>query len=315
MIPRRTWIASAAALLAAPLMARPARAQAAATVRMATSPAESYAQPFYAQEAGIFAKNGIDAQIQLLGTGAAVSTALAGGAIDVGIGTIVSIASAIERGVPFVMIAPAQLTTASAPTALLCVEKTSGIQSAKDFEGKAVAVPALKQIVDLVMLAWMEKGGADPTKVQLIEVPFPQMGPGLDRGTFAGAIIADPSLTNALARNNIRALANPFLALAPEFTGAGWITTKSYQQKNPETVRKVADSLLESARWANTHHPQSAEIVSKITKIPVATIEHEKRTVYCESMKNANLQVQLDAALKYGYITHPMTEAQLLGKA
>lgn len=314
MIPRRTWIASAAALLAAPLAARPARAQA-VTVRMATSPAESYAQPFYARDAGIFAKNGIDAQIQLLGTGAAVSAALAGGSIDVGIGTIVSIASAVERGVPFVMIAPAQLTTPSAPTALLCVGKNSSIQTAKDFEGKAVAVPALKQIVDLVMLAWMEKGGADPTKVQLIEVPFPDMGPGLDRGTFAGAIIADPSLTNALAHDNIRALANPFLALAPEFTGAGWITTKSYQQKNPETVRKVADSLLQSARWANTHHTQSAEIVSKITKVPVATIEHEKRTVYCDSMKNANLQVQLDAALKYGYITHPMTEAQLLGQA
>ena len=314
MIPRRIWIASAAALLAAPLAPRQARAQA-VTVRMATSPAESYAQPFYALEAGIFAKNGIDAQVQLLGTGAAVSAALAGGSIDVGVGTIVSIASAVERGVPFVMIAPAQLTTPSAPTALLCVAKNSGIQTAKDFEGKTVAVPALKQIVDLVMLAWMDKGGADPTKVQLIEVPFPDMGPGLDRGTFAGAIIADPSLTNALVHDNIRVLANPFLALAPEFTGAGWITTKSYQQKNPETVRKVADSLLQSARWANTHHTQSAEIVSKITKVPVATIEHEKRTVYCDSMKNANLQVQLDAALKYGYITHPMTEAQLLGQA
>lgn len=313
MIARRTWIASAAALLAAPLTARPGRAQA-FTVRMATSPAESYAQPFYALDAGIFAKNGIDAQVQLLGTGAAVSAALAGGSIDVGVGTIVSIASAVERGVPFVMIAPAQLTTAAAPTALLCVAKNSGLQTAKDFEGKAVAVPALKQIVDLVMLEWMAKGGADPTKVQLIEVPFPDMGPGLERGTFAGAIISDPSLTNALAQGNIRALANPFLALAPEFTGAGWITTKSFQQKNPEISRKVADSLLQSARWANTHHTQSAEIVSKITKIPVATIEHEKRTVYCESMKNANLQIQLDAALKFGYITHPMTEAQLVGQ-
>ena len=314
MIRRRTFIASAAASLAVPLAARPARAQAVA-VRMATSPAESYAEPFYAKEAGIFAKNGIDAQIQLLGTGAAVSAALAGGSIDVGIGTIVSIASAIERGVPFVMIAPAQLTTPAAPTALLCVEKNSTIQTPKDFEGKTVAVPALKQIVDLVMLAWMEKGGADPNKVQLIEVHFSDMGPGLDRGTFAGAIIADPSLTYALAKNNIRALANPFLALAPEFTGAGWITTKSYQQKNGETVRRVADSLLEAAHWANTHHPESAEIVSKITKVPVTAIEHEKRTIYCESMKNANLQVQLDAALKYGYINRPITEAQLLGQA
>jgi len=35
----------------------------------------------------------------------------------------------------------------------------------------------------------------------------------------------------------------------------------------------VADSLLEAAHWANTHHPESAEIVSKITKVPVTAIE------------------------------------------
>lgn len=293
----------------------PCAAAEALVVRMATSPTEAYAQPFYAKASGIFAKNGIDAQIQLLGTGAAVSAALAGGAIDVGVGTVVSIASAIQRGIPFVMIAPAELTTADAPTALLCVEKSSSIQSAKDLEGRTVAVPSLKQIVDLALLAWLEKNGVDSNKVQLIEVHFSEMGPGLDHGTFAAAMISEPSLSDALSHDSIRSIGNPYLAIGPEYAGAGWVTTQLYQQKNPETVRKVADSLMAAAHWANTHRDQTAEIVSKVTKVPVATIEHESRTVYAESMQQAHLQIQLDAALKFGYITRPMTAAQLLGQA
>lgn len=314
MIPRRTWIASAAATAGAAVLARRAAAQT-ATVRMATSPAESYAQPFFAQDAGIFAKYGIDAQIQTLANGASVLTALAGGVIDVGVGTIVGIAAAVERGVPFVMLAPAQMTTAKAPTGVLCVEKTSTIQTGKDLESKPIAVPALRQIVDLAILAWMDKNGGDSTKAQLIETHFPDMGPGLDRGTFAAACISEPSLSYALSHNNIRQLANPFLAIAPEFTGAGWITTKAYQQKNPELTRKIAEALLESGRWANTHREQTAEIVSRVTKIPVETIRNEIRPLYAENVNEGNVQIQLDTALKYNYITHPLTTAQLFGRA
>lgn len=312
MIERRTWLLSCASLALTGLP-RIARAQAAPVVRIATSPAESYAQPFFAQSAGLFSAAGIDAQVSLLGTGAAVEAALAGGAIDVGVGTIVSIASAIERGIPFVMIAPGQLTTPQRPTAPLCVAPSSPIRTAKDLEGKTVAVPALKQIVDVALFAWMAKNGADWRSVQLVEVPFPQMGPGIQNGRFDAAMIAEPSLTNALSLGLVRVLTNPFLAIGPVFTAAGWITTKSYMQRNPEVVRKVGEALMKAGAWANTHHDQTAEIVSRITKIKLETILHEPRPVYAESMRSANLQIQLDAALKFGLIDKPLAARELLG--
>jgi NitT/TauT family transport system substrate-binding protein len=309
---RRAWLAAGAAFTVLP---QTGRAQAFPAVRFATSQAEGYMQPFFAQDAGMFAKAGLSVEITQLASGAAVSTALAGGAIDVGIGTIVNIANAIARSVPFVLIAPASLETPNAPAGLLCVLKTASIASAKDLEGKTVAVPALKQIVDLGLEVWLAKGGADPKKVQVVESSFADMGAGIERGTFAAAVISEPALYAAMSRNTLRVIGDPYGAIAPTYAIAGWITTTGYQQKNPEVVRRVAGALMDAARWANTHHDETAPIVARITKVDVETIRREVRPVYSDALRAAELQPQLDAALKYGYISRAMTANELIGRS
>jgi NitT/TauT family transport system substrate-binding protein len=313
-IDRHSWLSTAAAALAASGLPCRAWAQAAPVVRFATSPAEGYAQAFYAQDAGIFQKAGLNVDVQLLGSGAAVAAAVAGGAVDVGITTIVNLANAITRGVPFVLVAPAVLTTVKVPSGLMIVTKSSPVRSAKDLEGKIIAVPALKQVVDLAVKVWMTKEGADPAKAQLVESSFADMGPGLERGTFAAAVISEPSLTAAMNRNTLRVLGNPYGAIAPEYTIAGWITTTSFRDKNPELIRKVADALFESARWANTHPNETAAIVSRITKVDIETIRNEKRPVFEERLNLAELQPQLDAAIKFGYLTRAVTVNELVGR-
>jgi NitT/TauT family transport system substrate-binding protein len=311
-IDRRTWLGAAAAVAAAggPL----ASLGQTTPVRIASSPAESYSQAFYAQEAGIFQRAGLNVDVQLLGTGAAVSTAVAGGAVDVGVATTVNLANAIIRGIPFIVIAPAILTTAKVPGGLLCVSKTSPIRTAKDFEGKIIAVPALRQVADLAARAWLAKGGADVSKVQIVETAFSDMGPGIDRGTYAAAIISEPALTNALRNGNLRSLADPYQAIAPEYLVAVWFTTVQYAEKNPELIRKVAAALTEAGRWANTHHNETAAIVSRITKVDVETIRNGIRPIYGSDLRASEIQPQLDVALKFGFISRAVSVNELMGK-
>jgi NitT/TauT family transport system substrate-binding protein len=311
---RRSWLSTAAATGAVAALPYRTFAQTGPLVRFGTSPAEAYAQPIYAQEAGLFQKAGLNVDIQILANGAAVSTGVAGGALDFGVSTIVSLANAIARGVPFVMIAPSAMTTAKVPAGLLCVAKSSPYRTAKDLEGKPIAVPALKQVVDLAVRVWMAKNGADPTKAQIVETAFADMGPGLERGTFAAAAISEPSLTYAMTRNNLRVIGDAYGAIAPEFTIAGWITTTLFREKNPEIVRKVAAVLLESAKWANTHRNETAAIVSRITKVDVETIRSEVRPLYEEQLSLPEIQPQLDAAIKFGFLTRAMTASELVGR-
>ena len=312
MIARRTWIAGVSAV-AAGGAARPVRAQA-APVRIATTAAETYAQPFYAEDQGLFAKAGIPVTISLLANGASVSTAVAGGAADVGVTSTVTLGNAVEHGIAFVAIAPCALSTAEAPAGLLCVLKSSTAKGAKDFEGATIAVPSLKQSADLAVRAWLLQGGADVAKVRIIEVPFNAMGDGLDRGQFAAAYLSDPALTNTLRKYDVRRLADASAAVAPRSMVAAWFTTQTYLQANGDAVRRVAAALSEAGRWANAHHNESALIVSRVGKIDLDVIHSETRTVYGDTLSVAELQPQLDAAYKVGFLGRPVKAAEFLSR-
>jgi NitT/TauT family transport system substrate-binding protein len=311
VIGRRTWLLGASALAVAGARG-PVSAQSTVPVRIATTAAETYAQPFYAQEAGLFAKAGINVEVLILANGAAGSTAVAGGAADVGVTSTVTLGNAVVRGVPFVAIAPCAVTTAEAPSGLLCVPKSSIAKVAKDFEGLTIAVPALKQSGDLALRTWLAQGGVDAGKVRIIEVPFNAMGDGLERGLFAAAYISDPALTNVLRKYDVRRFADVTAAIGPKSMVAAWFTTRAYLQANPDPVRRVAAALTEAAKWANAHHNESAAIVSRIAKIDLDVIHSETRTVYGEQLSAADLQPQLDAAYKVGFLTRAVKAGEFL---
>jgi NitT/TauT family transport system substrate-binding protein len=306
-------VAAAASIVVSGLPGAVTAQQTPPLIRIATSAAETYAQPFYAQSLGLFDKAGLNVEVDTLATGAAVSSAVVGGGADIGISTTVNLANAITRGLELVAIAPSAMTTVKNPTGLICVAKTSTYKTAKDFEGQTIAIPALKQTADLGVRVWLTEGGADLSKVHIIEAPFAEMGAGVERGTYAGAAISEPALTNALKGGGIRCIADPFGAIAPNYMFAAWFTTKAFADKNPDVVKKVAAALTEAGKWANRHPYDSAAIVSKVNKVDVDTIRAEVRPVYAESLTVGEIQPQLDAGYKFGFLTRPVSAEELLG--
>src|ERR1700676_2453062 len=80
--------------------AKPARAQE-IKLRLAGVPTESYAEPLYALDGGFYAKYGLDVEVNFFTTGGAITNALAGGALDVGIADSIQVGNAFNRGVAF----------------------------------------------------------------------------------------------------------------------------------------------------------------------------------------------------------------------
>jgi NitT/TauT family transport system substrate-binding protein len=138
------------------------------------------------------------------------------------------------------------------------------------------------------------------------------MGAGLERGTYAAASISEPSLSSELKRNSVRVIPGLFQTIAPQYLLAGWITTTPYAQKNPEIVRKVATALMESGRWANTHHNETAAIVARVTKLDVETIRNESRPIYGEEIRLADIQPHLDAAFKFGFLPRAVNATDVI---
>jgi NitT/TauT family transport system substrate-binding protein len=312
---RRRRFAASALTLPFALVAAPATAQAPLqNLRVAATPNDTYAEAYYALDMGFFRRAGLNVELTTLNNGAAVSSAVASGAIDVGVSTPVQLANAILRGVPFAIVAAGAMNTKQVPAGLVCVAKDSNIRTAKDLEGKTVALNALRTLGEAALDVWLVKGGADVAKIRTVEMTFSEMGPAIERGTVAAGSISEPALSVTLATNNARSLGDPYGAISPNFLISSWFTTVGFAQQHPDLVKKFSSAIYATARWANTHHDDSGTVLAKYTKMNVDVIHKMMRAPYAEALRLQDIQSQLDIALKYGLLPKAVSAGDLIAR-
>ena len=264
---RSSTLISAFALVAACAVAGgPVAGQTPTVVRIGALPIDVSGEPFYAQDLGYFKQAGLDAQITVLNNGAAVAAAILGGAVDIGVSNVISAALGHEKGLPLVMIAPGALYSTKAPTTVCAVAKSSPLVTAKDLNGKILGLPDLSGLPRIAFSSWMEKNGADLSSVKMVEVPFSAIVPALTAGRIDASVLVNPNLQKAIDTGEVRVLANCLDAIAPEFSLSEFYTTKSYAAEHPDVVRRFAEVIARTARWANAHHDESAKILQTWTK-------------------------------------------------
>ena len=308
---RSRLLTFAAAAAAAP---RTAVAQTAPVIRFATTTNDSAAQILYARDMGFLKRAGLNVEISMLTSGAAIAAAVAGGAIDAGGNNIVGLATAVSRGLPFVLLAGGGLYVTSAPTTVLAVAKTSPLKSAKDLEGKTVSVVALRDLTYASTASWLEQNGADLSTIKFTEIPFPEAGAALERGTIAAAVIAEPFFS-AAAKSQVRLFGKVYDAIAKEFLITGTFTTADWIRKNPEPARKLAGALYDASRWANANKTQSGDILAASAKLDPNAVHTMTRVTYAVNADPKLIQPALDIAYKYKLVDRAMNATELLPKA
>ncbi|HEX3465771.1 MAG TPA: ABC transporter substrate-binding protein [Candidatus Elarobacter sp.] len=297
---------------AAVASATPLRARAADTVRFATIPIDTGAQVYFADSQKMFAKAGLDAHVQSIPNGSAITAAVLGGSVDVGFSNILSLATAHEKGVPVTLIAPAGLYLSKAPTSVLMVPKDSPATDARSLNGKTVAVNGLRNITQLAVLAWSDKNGGDSKTLKFVEMPFTDMPLALASHRVDAALIAEPAVTEAKA--NARLFGKPYDAIASDFLIAGWFTSKSWAAAHPDLVKKVAAVIRESGAWANKNGAASADVLASATKLDAATLKSMVRSVYAEKLDPGSIQPLIDLAARYGILKAGFPAQDLIDK-
>lgn len=294
---RRTFVALGAAFCAAGTAASAQSGLVA--VRVSSAPDEDVLGALWAQQSGIFKRDGLDVTITPANSGAAVAAAVVGGAVDVGKSSLISLIAAHARGVPFVLIAPAGVYTAAHPIVGMLVKKGSPIRSPRDLDGKTISVPALNDQYSIAIKAWMDQNGADSQSVRFVELPNSAVPQAIADGRIDGAAIANPILSEALDSGNVDVIGRPFDAIGRLFIQAAYFCTSDYAAKNRDTVRRFSRAIAESGAYVNAHPAQTVGILSQFTKVPATTIEHMTRTQIGTTLDARAIQPVIDAAVKY----------------
>lgn len=293
---RCTRAAFVAGALAA--SAVPARAQTTATIRVGVVPTETSAQAFYAKEMGFFAKAGLDADIHVISSASVVTSAVASGSIDVGWSSLVPIATAHARQIPFIVIAPASLYLSATPNAAIFVSANSPIRSAKDLNNTVFAVTGLGTISEYGAKAWIDRNGGRSSRVVFVELQYSAMFDALDRGFVDAAYFTEPWL--AIAKKRARLLAYHYGAVAKDFLFGTWFTMAQWAKEHPDLVAKFSTAIREAGLWANANPSKSAEILAKVTKIDPAIVASMVRVRYGDRLAPTMMQPEIDVASKYG---------------
>jgi NitT/TauT family transport system substrate-binding protein len=297
---------SAAALALA--MTAGATAQTLPTVKVATTPIDVGAEVLYAKDMGFFQKHGLNVDVQFIDNGAAIASAVASGAIDIAQGNVVTLATAHDKGLPFVVVAPAALYSSSAPTSALIVANNAPYKTAKDLNGKTIGITGVKNITQIATMAWMDQNGGDSSTVKFIELKFSEMGPAVVAGRIDAGVTAEPDLTDAVAGGTARILAPVYSAVAPTFIIGAWFTTTDWAKGHPDLLARYVAAINEAGAWANKNQPASAKILEKYTKIE--SKPGMKRVVFPDNGDLARMQPAIDATAKYKVIkaTFPASE-------
>ena len=286
-----------------------AHAQSATTIRIATTPIDLGAEALYAADLGFFKKAGLDVELNLLASGSTVAASVAGGSIDIGQSNIVALATAHAAGLPFVIVAPAGYYTSAGPTTELVTAANSNVNDAKDLNGKIIAVTALKDLNWVSIQSWLTRGGADLASIKYVEVQQPTACNMVTSGRAAAAIVSEPYLSFALRDGGCRVLAPTHDAIAKTFLVGAWFSTNGWAQSHADAIRRFRAVMVETARWAATHHAESARILEKYTHL--AAPPEMKRVPFAERAEASQIQPVLDAATRFGVIT-PTPASELL---
>jgi len=299
-----------ALITAAPVLRATAVRAQATTIRLGSSTqGDSYFLAFYAGEAGFFQKAGLTVEVTNFTSAGAIAAALAGGALDVAFVDPILVANAFIHGVPWAFFAGGGLYSTEAPTSLLCAAPNSTIRSGKDLEGKAVAVVALNSISTLGVQAWIESTGGDLSKIKLFQTTFSTMVPALTRGDVGAAFIAEPVLSQV--KKDVQVVAKAYDAIAKSFLICAGFSSHAWLSQNAAVARRLAQAISETTRWANTHHDETALIVSKDAGIPLEAIRNMTRVKYAD-LDARLLQPVLDAALRYKTIEKPVMATDIV---
>lgn len=307
---RRAALAIAAAPLLAPCAAR---AQTAPRLRIGTSTTgESFMEGIFALEGGFLKQAGIEVDVSSFVNGGAATAALAGGAVDLTISNIGSLAAAYVRGVPLCMVAPSAVYVASPhPTTALLVARDAPIRAALDLAGKTIALSTVRDLQQAATNAWLEAGGVDLASVRFVEVPNPEQGAALAAHRVDAATMVEPFVTIG-ARAAARIVAAPYDALAPRLTTTAWIAQRAWAEANLPLLRRFAAAIRTTAQWTARNRETTGAILTRVSKIAPDIVAAMGRATYGETTEPATIQPGIDAAARYGFLPRSFAATELL---
>jgi NitT/TauT family transport system substrate-binding protein len=281
-------------------------------IRVAATPGDEVTPLIYAQSAGLFAKAGLDVQLERLASGSAIAAAVAGGAVDIGKSSLLPIINAHDHGVPFRLISPGLLWISGSPTAGMVTLTGTPIGSGKDLAGKTLSTNALKDLGEISIRSWVDATGGDSRTVKFVEVPSAAVVAALDAGRVYAGNLVDPQLSTSLATGKIKVAARSEDAIAKRFLTTAWFADAGYIEKNRAAIQAFEQVMIAATQYTNAHEAEMVPLIAPFWSMSPDVLAKMNRGTNALTLLASDIQPLIDAAAKYGAISKRFDANELI---
>lgn len=238
-------------------------------VTVGVIPIVDVAPIYLGDQKGFFSSRNIKLTLTPAQGGAAIVPGVVSGEFDFGFSNVISMMLAQANDVPIKIVSNGNNSTGVAGEDFggVVVKGDSPIQSAADLAGKSVAANTLKNIVETTVRESVRQAGGDPSAVEFVELPFPDMPAALEAGRVDAVFVVEPFLTATLDAGG-RVVASSFAEAAPNLTVAVYFTSTELTTSNPDLVRRFTEAMQESLAYADAHPDEVRQVLSTYTQIP-----------------------------------------------
>lgn len=292
-------------LVFACLAAAPQHASAQEKIRLGLLPFSESLGAVIADKQGYFKAEGLDVETTKINSGAVGITVLQAGKLDIIFSNTVSTLQAIEQGLDAVVLAPGAVVRASgADTTIALVIRKGSVKTAKELEGKRVAVNIINSTAWLHAIAALDKRGVDRSKVRFVEVPFPQMNDPLINDQVDAIYQVEPFRSVLMATGKAEILGYPYVETLPNSDITQYIALTPWYEKNRTTAAKFARAIAKGAQFANVPANEAAirEANVQFTGLNAALKDTVMLPRFGTAVNAAAIGLTMDMMLKYGML-------------
>ena len=221
-----------------------------------------------AQRQGLFAKEGITAELTIYRSGGETFEAGAAGAADLQLNSAALIAAGRQKGV---------MTKAVAGAALgyfgwyLMVKTDSKIGQVGELEGKRIGITAAGSGSDLLALWTMQN-----RKIKFTNVPLGGGGlvPNLLSGNVDAVVLYSPLSFKMMLEKQGRSLLDYGSEVEPHLSGL-WIATDKFIADKPAVLQKALNAIYGAVVFLKSNRTEAIKMIAEIDEIPPKVAEAE----------------------------------------
>jgi NitT/TauT family transport system substrate-binding protein len=191
----------------------------------------------------------------------------------------------------------------------MLVPNASTLHSARDLNGKTLAVNVLKGIAHVSAQSWIDKNGGDSKSVRYIEMPFAAMPAALGANRVDAAVVAEPQLSES--HNDTRFFGKSYDGIGDLWMIDAWVASEAWIAANPEAAHRFGEAMQQAAVWANHNQDKTAAIISAAMKIDLAVVRSMRRATFLEHVNLGVVQPVIDVGTQYGALSARFPAADL----